>query len=164
MLQYKVISLLIFSVALISHCANREIRKGSQNKDTVSTQSTEDMNNQQSEMQQGKKTLVLQGIFDSSGNTLIRIDKPTLHNRQLSRPTPDQREGRYFALINYSTADSLKVYFDGLVSGDRVDERRHGFWEIQVPVKDEKIMSVKIIEARTRRLLAEFNKDDILQN
>jgi hypothetical protein len=166
MIQFKSINLSIFLITFICQCANREIKKGSQNSgDSVSMLSKEALANKPEKMEQSKKTLVIQGIFDSSGNALVKIVKPTLYNRSLSRPTPDQSQGRYMVLINFDRGDSLKVYFDALVSGDREnDTARHGFWEVQIPVKDEKIRIVKIIEAKTRKLFAEFKNEDIIGN
>jgi hypothetical protein len=121
--------------------------------------------NNSKEMEQSEKTLVLQGIFDSAGNKLVKIDKPTLYNRKLSRPTPDKQEGRYMVLIHYHSADSLKVFFDALVSGDRKEDHAvYGFFEIQVPVKNKNIESVKIMETKTRKRFAEFSAIDIIQN
>ena len=140
------------------------MKNGSQKTgDNSSNQTKGAMANKSEEIQQSKKTLVLQGIFDDAGNALVKIDKPALYDRKLSRPTPDQREGRYFILINYADADSLKVYFDALVGGDRDDKIRHGFFEIQVPVKNQNIRSIKIIETATRKLHKEFKNEDIIQ-
>ena len=164
MINYKTINLSIFLITIVCQCANREMKKGSQKTEDSSSNETQGaIANKSEEILQSKKTLVLQGIFDSSGNALVKIEKPALYDRKLSRPTPDQREGRYVILITYSDADSLKVYFDALVAGDRDDRARHGFFEIQVPVKDQKIRSIKIIESASRKLHKEFKDDDIIQ-
>ena len=165
MIQYKTISLSILLFAFIAQCANREIRgKSKDSGDSSFARTSDSSTNTLQEMQPSNKTMVLQGIFDSSGNRLTKVENPVIHNRPLSRPTPDQREGRYVALINYDKGDSVKVFFDGLVSGDRAGATQHGFWEIQVSVKDEKIRSVKILESSTRRLHADFKNEDIIRH
>ena len=166
MINYKSTHLSIFLITFICQCSSTETGKGSQNSaDSSPMPSKEAVTGKHEQMEQSKKTLVLQGIFDSSGNALVKIDNPVIYSRQLSRPTPDQHEGRYMVLINFSALDSLKVCFDALVSGDRKnDTAQHGFWEVQVPVKEEKILFVKIIEVKTRKLLAEFKNEDIITN
>jgi len=165
MAEYKTILISLLLFAFISQCANREIRGKSKNSGDSSFAHTQGSStNTLQEMQPSNKTMVLQGIFDSSGNKLTKVENPAIYNRPLSRPTPDQREGRYVAVINYDGGDSVKVFFDGLVSGDRKGVTQHGFWEIQVPIKDDKIKSVKILESRTRRLHADFKNKDIIRH
>ncbi|HEX6179702.1 MAG TPA: hypothetical protein VFZ47_00575 [Chitinophagaceae bacterium] len=113
-------------------------------------------------MQQTQKTLVIQGIFDSAGIELIKIDRPALYNRHLPHPTPNLRTGRYIVLVQYNDADSIKTYFDALVAGDRDNKSQHGFFEVQIPVKDQPIQSVKIIEVATRKILSTFSQKDII--
>lgn len=112
--------------------------------------------------QQSNKTLVVQGILDSSGNELIKIDKPALYKRNLSHPTPNLRTGRYMVFIQYQQTDSAKTYFDAFVGGDREDRMQHGFFEVQVPVKDRQILLVKIMEVATGKVLATFRQNDIM--
>ena len=165
MLYHKTISLSILLFAFILQCPNREARGKSKNSgDSLLPSTNNSSTNTSQQMQPSNKTLVLQGIFDSTGKKLTKVEKPVIYNRPLSRPTPDQLKGRYMILINYDRGDSVKVFFDGMVSGDREGATQYGFWEIQVPIKDEKIRSVKILESGTRKLHAEFKNEDIIRH
>ncbi len=114
------------------------------------------------ENKSGDKTLVIKGIFDSSGNVLISVEKPVLYNRVLSYPNPNQKNGRYKVVVKYVKGDSLEVYFNALVASDSKEDRpRHGFFELQIPVRTE-ILLIRIIEASNGRVIKVFARNDLL--
>ena len=157
----QIIKLSIFATAIVFQCAGPANRKAAPQKD--SSLNNQSVPYQSEAMQQTQKTLVIQGIFDSAGIELIKIDKPALYNRHLPHPTPNLRTGRYIVLLQYNEADSVKTYFDALVAGDRDTKSQHGFFEVQIPVKDQAIQSVKIIEVATRKILKTFSQKDIIR-
>ena len=161
MMYSQIMKLSIFVSAIVLQCTGPANRKPVTQKDS-SLHNNQSVSDQREAMEQTQKTLVIQGIFDSAGVELIKIERPTLYNRHLAHPTPNLRTGRYFVLIQYNESDSLKTYFDGLVAGDRDIKSQHGFFEVQIPVKDQAIQSLKIIEVATRKVLITFRQKDII--
>ena len=108
-------------------------------------------------------TLVLSGIFDSAGTSLVKISKPIVYHRPLEYPTPNQVKGKFKAIVFYSSADSLVVHFDALVAGDKpVQGSQHGFFELQIPLKDRNISSIHIIASHPEKQFAHFTRNDII--
>ncbi|MDQ3682864.1 MAG: hypothetical protein M3352_07310 [Bacteroidota bacterium] len=146
-------------------CSNAKNKQSAEtdNKSNSLPHDTVTNSNVDQPMIQSEKTLVIQGIFDSSGNQLVKIDNPVIYNRNLLRPTPDQLKGRYNVLIHYINGDSVKVPFDALVAGDRKDQiSMHGFFELQIPLRKEDIHSIRIIETLPGKLLVIFRKEEII--
>jgi hypothetical protein len=161
MMMYSQLIKVLILAAIAFQCTAACVQRDAHKKNS-SSEKQEAMADQREDLQQASKTLVVQGILDSAGNELIKINKPALYNRPLSLPMPNLRTGRYMVLINYNEADSMKTYFDALVGGDREGKMQHGFFEVQIPVKDLQIQSVKMIEVPTRKVLSTFRREDII--
>lgn len=156
---------LTLALAFFTGCGNGKKMQTQENTATaaVAVQDSPANDRKPQKAMQGEKTLVIQGTFDSAGTRLLNIRQPVVYNRKLLRPTPDQPNGKFEANVQYASGDSVRIPFDALVAGDRQgQEAMHGFFELQIPVKEEPIQQVKIVETRSQKKLALFRKEDIL--
>jgi len=163
--QLKLIYLLITLTTAFSQCGNTDVAKETFVAGETSVKKSDSSEETTVKMeQQSKKTLVIKGIFDSSGNRLISIERPVLYNREIPESAFKQDKGRYQSTIKYKTGDSLNVYFDGFVAGDRDEtQMRHGFFELQLSVRED-ILWIRITDLKNGKMLKQFsNKDIVLQ-
>ena len=107
-----------------------------------------------------QNTLVIQGVFNKSGDSLLELKKVVLYNRKLSRATPSITGGRYRAVVHYQNKKEAVVQFNALVSDDSGRKAVHGFFELQIPVH-EGITSVRIFQVKPEKLFAEIKPESI---
>ena len=156
----KLFLLSVTIIPLLLFC--NQVKKASSSHSDRNAPSDSVVSNSELHMEHYDKTLVIEGIFDSAGNSLVRISNPVLYNRKLTQPLPNQVTGRYKVAVMFIDQDSIQVPFDALVAGDRSDGvSMHGFFEIQIPVKDN-IKWLKIIENYNKKQHAFFRKEDII--
>ena len=129
------------------------------NNDSFSNHAEE---NQTQENRRGfsRRVAVIQGIFDPSGERLLRLE-PVFRFPWPSRPTPQPRTGRFVAEILDSAGVVTQTVFDAFLSED--SGKRHapvrGFFEVMVPVNpDREIVSVRITDNRGRREYGAFKR------
>lgn len=105
--------------------------------------------------------LVLKGVFDSTGEKLLIIEKPVLYKRNIKEFTK-QENGRYHISIKYRDGERVDFFLNALVSGDRDNtQAREGFFEWQLPVKN-KIDSIHINDNKRTKLVRSFSRKDIV--
>jgi hypothetical protein len=109
---------------------------------------------------QQQKTLVIQGIFNKAGDSLLELKKPILYNRTLAKATPSIAKGIYSAVISYQDGQSVVVPFNALASDDSGRKAFHGFFELQIPVR-EGITSIKICRTESNQVLAVIKPEGI---
>lgn len=163
MIRHKIFCLITAIILLFVQCGSRKQRNNIAKNDKISTAVAVDTgrNQDQGDSPISEKTLVIAGILDSSGNTLLSIQKPVLYSRPANSSKISIQKGRYRVAVQYTNKDSVVVYFDGLVAGDRNEAPlQHGFFEVEIPVK-YRIASIKIIEVNSKKVLKEFTPDDI---
>jgi hypothetical protein len=108
----------------------------------------------------GQGTLVVQGIFDPTGERLLKLEPIRLYQYQ-SKTIPDQADGLYMLHIEYLDGSSTVVAFDALVADDSNPGRQqHGFFEVTVPLRGE-VASVTITDKDGKRVYASVPGSEI---
>ncbi len=95
--------------------------------------------------------LVIDGIFDATGTTLLRLDPVHCYARH-SGPAPNQTQGTYVVETTYADGNRAELFFDALVADD-AGHTQHGFFEVVQPV-DGAIAQIRITTSDRRRVFA----------
>ena len=105
--------------------------------------------------------IIVQGIFNANGDSLLKI-KPLLRKAwHLKTPLPNQQKGVYEVVVNYKNGSSQAVPFDAMVADDSPGGKTvHGFFEVDIPVNGP-IHLIQIIKTSTGFVYKTFSEKDI---
>lgn len=98
-----------------------------------------------------ERVLVVQGIFDPTGEELLRLE-PAFRFPWRSQPSPAQADGAFRVEVIDDLGQSYIVFFDAL-NGDDAGEvpgegEQHGFFEVMVPVPPQReAVSLEVTDA-----------------
>ncbi|MDQ6651243.1 MAG: hypothetical protein M3Y84_00695, partial [Acidobacteriota bacterium] len=107
-----------------------------------------------------KRVAVIQGIFDPSGEKLLKF-KPVFRFPWPSQPISRPRTGPFVAEIIDTAGVVTRVTFDALLSEDSGRKRGpiRGFFEIMVPISPTReIASIRITDREGRRNFGAFKR------
>ncbi len=106
-----------------------------------------------------KEVAVIQGIFDPTGNKLLRLN-PVFRYPWPSVPTriPPEQKNRYLAVITTNAGAVVRVPFDALISppeGEKAEVAlRRGFFEVQAKVSGD-IALLQLVDTQTGKVITE---------
>jgi hypothetical protein len=103
--------------------------------------------------------IVIQGIFDPTGEKLLRLN-PVRRYSYRAGQTPQQQVGRFAVIVSYTDGKVTRVPFDALVADDS-GVTTHGFFEVVIPVCG-KIATIRIIDSGGQKTFAQVAGSQIL--
>ncbi len=108
----------------------------------------------------GRGVVVIQGIFDPSGEKLLELKPVRLYPRQSTQVLLGQ-QGLYVVKVTYTTGEVSTIPFDAFVADD-AGRTVHGFFEVNVPVNGQ-IDFILITNASGDKTFARISASEILQ-
>ena len=105
------------------------------------------------------EVLVVQGIFNAQGDSLVRLNPVTRHSWQ-SGALPNQKTGRFAVRVTFASGEITVIPFDALVAADDQHGTRHGFFEVVVPIRGT-VRTIRITDATGEKVFAHLTEADI---
>jgi len=104
--------------------------------------------------------LVVDGIFDPSGQELLQLGPVRLQSWPSQQISPAQR-GEFIVEVRYTTGQTSVVPFDAIVADDSAQGiTQHGFFEVALPVMGP-IASVLIMNTDRTKTFGRIDGSDI---
>lgn len=104
--------------------------------------------------------LVIQGIFDPSGEKLLELAPLQRYTRQL-QPNSNPQEGPFVVEVGYVNGEVILVPFNALIADDSSPgATRYGFFEVTVPVSGE-IRAVRITDSSGQHIYGEVDATEL---
>lgn len=108
-----------------------------------------------------QEVLFIQGIFSGDGKELVRLS--TVRRAHLPGNQASPRfasDGVFSFCVFYESGDVNIVHFDALVADDS-GKTYHGFFELIIPIKSEKIERLELRRSATQDLIRRVEGADI---